>query len=73
MHKTSFSSMEEDMKSQDWTRAQDDRRAFIGGSDARIIMGDDEAALLRFWRERTARPAGGPFRQPHITQSSLVE
>ena len=22
-----------------------DRRAFIGGSDARIIMGDDEAAL----------------------------
>jgi len=23
------------------------RRAFIGGSDARIIMGDDEAALLR--------------------------
>jgi hypothetical protein len=27
------------------------RRAFIGGSDARIIMGDDEAALLRLWRE----------------------
>ena len=24
-----------------------DRRSFIGGSDARIIMGDDEAALLR--------------------------
>src|SRR5215510_8624263 len=29
-----------------------DRRAFIGGSDARIIMGDDEAALLRLWREK---------------------
>jgi predicted phage-related endonuclease len=28
------------------------RRAFIGGSDARIIMGDDEAALLRLWREK---------------------
>lgn len=29
-----------------------DRRAFIGGSDARIIMGDDEATLLRLWREK---------------------
>jgi hypothetical protein len=29
-----------------------DRRRFIGGSDARIIMGSDEAALLRLWREK---------------------
>jgi predicted phage-related endonuclease len=29
-----------------------DRRSFIGGSDARIIMGDDESALLRLWREK---------------------
>lgn len=28
------------------------RRAFIGGSDARIIMGEDESALLRLWREK---------------------
>jgi predicted phage-related endonuclease len=28
------------------------RRSFIGGSDARIIMGDDEAALIRLWREK---------------------
>jgi predicted phage-related endonuclease len=28
------------------------RHSFIGGSDARIIMGDDEAALLRLWREK---------------------
>src|SRR5881409_3058210 len=28
------------------------RRHFIGGSDARIIMGDDEAALVRLWREK---------------------
>jgi YqaJ-like viral recombinase domain len=28
------------------------RRSFIGGSDARIIMGDDEAALVRLWREK---------------------
>jgi len=28
------------------------RRYFIGGSDARTIMGDDENALLRLWREK---------------------
>jgi putative phage-type endonuclease len=28
------------------------RRAFIGGSDARIIMGSDEAALIQLWREK---------------------
>src|SRR5271166_2149052 len=29
-----------------------DRRYFIGGSDARIIMGYDEGALLRLWQEK---------------------
>ena len=29
-----------------------DRRSFIGGSDARIIMGNDETALVRLWREK---------------------
>jgi predicted phage-related endonuclease len=29
-----------------------DRRQFIGGSDARIIMGEDEAALVRLWKEK---------------------
>src|SRR3984885_9942905 len=29
-----------------------DRRYFIGGSDARIIMGEDEGALVRLWREK---------------------
>ena len=28
------------------------RRAFIGGSDARIIMGSDERTLVRLWREK---------------------
>jgi predicted phage-related endonuclease len=28
------------------------RRTFIGGSDARIIMGSDEAALVQLWREK---------------------
>lgn len=29
-----------------------DRKGYIGGSDARMIMGADEAALLRLWREK---------------------
>jgi predicted phage-related endonuclease len=29
-----------------------DRRTFIGGSDARIIMGNDEPDLVRLWREK---------------------
>jgi predicted phage-related endonuclease len=28
------------------------RTGFIGGSDARIIMGSSEAALVRLWREK---------------------
>src|SRR3974390_593978 len=28
------------------------RQTFVGGSDARIIMGSDEAALLRLWQEK---------------------
>src|SRR6516165_9464075 len=29
-----------------------DRRQFVGGSDSRIIMGDNEAALVRLWQEK---------------------
>jgi len=39
------------MKSNLW-RTPADRRMFIGGSDARIIMGRDEAALVQLWREK---------------------
>ena len=35
-----------------WTKPYEKRRSFIGGSDARIIMGNDEAALIRLWREK---------------------
>src|SRR5438270_3608980 len=28
------------------------RRCFVGGSDAPVIMGTDEAALIRLWREK---------------------
>src|SRR4028119_1825147 len=29
-----------------------ERRTYVGGSDARVIMGSDEAALVRLWREK---------------------
>jgi len=34
------------------TKPYENRRVFIGGSDARTIMGSDEAALLRLWQEK---------------------
>jgi putative phage-type endonuclease len=34
------------------TRKFVERRTFIGGSDARIIMGADEVALIRLWQEK---------------------
>src|SRR3974390_1496944 len=40
------------MESMSWTRPEPARRHFIGGSDARIIMGDDQAVLIRLWREK---------------------
>src|SRR5215472_8303354 len=43
--------MRETTKVDVWRTAAD-RRRFIGGSDARIIMGNNEAALLRLWREK---------------------
>src|SRR5246500_857473 len=35
-----------------WTKPYESRRSFIGGSDARIIMGGDEAPRVRVWREK---------------------
>ncbi|MFK4723654.1 putative phage-related endonuclease [Bradyrhizobium niftali] len=40
------------MKDVSSTKRFNDRRNFIGGSDARIIMGADEASLLRLWKEK---------------------
>jgi predicted phage-related endonuclease len=44
------------------------RHTFIGGSDARIIMGDDEAALLRLWREKR-----GEAKSPDYSANLLVQ
>jgi YqaJ-like viral recombinase domain len=35
-----------------WTKPYESRRVFVGGSDVRIIMGNDETALVRLWREK---------------------
>jgi predicted phage-related endonuclease len=34
------------------TKSASNRRHFVGGSDARIIMGEDEEALVQLWREK---------------------
>jgi predicted phage-related endonuclease len=47
-----FQTEVKDMTSTMWTKSYGNRRSFIGGSDARIIMGSDEAALVRLWREK---------------------
>src|SRR6202790_5562238 len=51
-HQSSILAMEEEVKSNNVQKDPVDRRTFIGGSDARIIMGSDEAALIRLWREK---------------------
>ncbi len=35
-----------------WTNHHLTRRSFIGGSDSRVIIGDDEGALVRLWQEK---------------------
>jgi predicted phage-related endonuclease len=49
-----------------------DRRNFIGGSDARIIMGKDEKALLRLWREKRGEAVALDLSGVLIVQLGLV-
>ena len=49
-----------------------DRRHFIGGSDARIIMGTDEAALVRLWREKRGEVEPEDLSGNLIVQLGLV-
>ncbi|MFZ3361429.1 MAG: YqaJ viral recombinase family protein [Xanthobacteraceae bacterium] len=48
------------------------RRHFIGGSDARIIMGQDEAALVRLWREKRGEVEPEDLSGNLIVQLGLV-
>jgi predicted phage-related endonuclease len=49
-----------------------ERRSFIGGSDARIIMGGDEAALVRLWREKRGEAEPEDLSGNLIVQLGLV-
>jgi predicted phage-related endonuclease len=53
-------------------RSYTERRSFIGGSDARIIMGDDEAALLRLWREKRGEIEAEDFSGNLIVQLGVA-
>jgi predicted phage-related endonuclease len=49
-----------------------DRRTFVGGSDARVIMGNDENALLRLWREKRGEENAPDLSGVLIVQLGLV-
>src|SRR5580692_4694536 len=48
------------------------RRFFIGGSDARVIVGTDEAALLRLWQEKRGEVEPEDLSGNLIVQLGLV-
>ena len=48
------------------------RRSFVGGSDARIIMGDDEKALVRLWCEKRGEVEPEDLSGNLIVQLGLV-
>jgi predicted phage-related endonuclease len=54
------------------SRTQSSRRDFIGGSDARIIMGQDEKALIRLWQEKRGEVGSEDLSGNLIVQLGLV-
>jgi predicted phage-related endonuclease len=52
--------------------SSNDRRHFIGGSDARIIMGDDESDLIQLWREKRGEASPPDFSKNLIVQLGTV-
>src|SRR6478735_8377568 len=63
---------EDGMKSTVWTTPQGDRSHFVGGSDARIIMGGDENALIRLWQEKRGEAAPADLSGELIVQLGLA-
>src|SRR3954468_8533896 len=49
-----------------------DRRTFIGGSDARIIMGEDEDKLVRLWREKRGEVEPEDLSQELVVQLGSI-
>jgi predicted phage-related endonuclease len=60
------------MNSDAFTRNYQTRRHFIGGSDARIIMSADEAALIRLWREKRGEIEPEDYSSNLIVQLGIV-
>src|SRR6266566_3073614 len=56
------------MRSEVWTKRHESRRSFVGGSDARIIMGADEAALKRLWQEKR-----GEIQPEDLSENLIVQ
>ncbi len=54
------------------SKARVDRRLFIGGSDARIIMSGDQAALIRLWREKRGESEPDDFRDNLVVQLGVA-
>jgi predicted phage-related endonuclease len=48
------------------------RRSFIGGSDARVIMGTDQAALLQLWLEKRGEAEPEDLSGNLVVQLGLV-
>src|SRR5688500_17895214 len=54
------------------TAREPDRRSYIGGSDARVIMGADEAALSRLWKEKRGEVEPKDFTRDLVVQLGCV-
>jgi predicted phage-related endonuclease len=70
--KSIVSTQEEDVKSIVSTKSYENRRSFLGGSDARIIMGSDEAALLRLWQEKRGEVEPEDFSDNLLVQLGVI-
>jgi putative phage-type endonuclease len=60
------------MKVHELRNTHEHRRHFIGGSDARIIMGQDEKALIRLWQEKRGEVGPEDLSTNLIVQLGLV-
>jgi predicted phage-related endonuclease len=53
-------------------KSRESRRHFVGGSDARIIMNTDEAALIRLWSEKRGESEPDDLSDNLIVQLGLI-
>src|SRR5262249_41011348 len=62
------------MKSSMWTKPNENRRCFIGGFEARVIMGPGEAPPVPPWREeRGGGEPGEAARRPDVEVGAATE